>query len=86
MFHLKTSDVVKSSMCKSYEDPAGHIRVFCALHLFQSGLDVKSVDTVVQYGPANSVEEYIQETGRAGESIGENCHAILMEYEQTFTW
>ena len=59
MFHMKTSDVVKSSICKSYEDPAGHIRVVLCSTSFSMGLDVKGVDAVVQYGPANSLEDYI---------------------------
>ena len=32
MFHMKTSDIVKSSICQSYADPCGHIRVvLCTL-------------------------------------------------------
>ena len=43
MFHMKTSDVVKSSICKSYDDPAGHIRVVLCSTSFSMGLDVKGV-------------------------------------------
>ena len=83
MFHMKTSDVVKSSICQSYEDPAGHIRVVLCSTSFSMGLDVKGVSTVVHYGPANNLEDYIQETGRAGRSPDENCHAILIKYKHS---
>ena len=85
MFHMKTSDVVKSSICKSYEDPAGHIRVVLCSTSFSMGLDVKGVDTVVHYGPANSLEDYIQETGRAGRNPTENSHAILLRYKRSLS-
>ena len=83
MFHMKTADVVKSSICKSYEDPAGHIGVVLCTTSFSMGLDVKGVDTVVHYGPANNLEDYIQETGRAGRRLSENCHAILIKYKHS---
>ena len=85
MFHMKTSDVVKSSICKSYDDPAGHIRVVLCSTSFSMGLDVKGVDSVLHYGPANSLEDYIQETGRAGRSKNENCHAILLQYKRSLS-
>ena len=85
MFHMKTTDVVKSSICKSYEDPAGYIRVVLCTTSFSMGLDVKGVDTVIHYGPANNLEDYHQETGRAGRSPSENCHAILMKYKRSLS-
>ena len=48
------------------------------------GLDVKGVDTVLHYGPANILEDYIQETGRAGRSPSDNCHAILIKLKQSY--
>ncbi|XP_062571099.1 uncharacterized protein LOC134233124 [Saccostrea cucullata] len=51
MYHLKTDDDVKESICSSYQDPTGNIRVVLCSTSFSMGLDVKAVDTVVHYGP-----------------------------------
>ena len=64
MFHIKTADVVKSAICNSYQNPDGNIRAVLRTTSFSMGLDVKGVDTVIHYGPANNLEDYIQETGR----------------------
>ena len=64
MFHMKTADVVKSAICNSYQNPDGNIRAVLRTTSFGMGLDVKGVDTVIHYGPANNLEDYIQETGR----------------------
>lgn len=83
MFHMKTSDVVKTSICDSYHNPDGHIRVVLCTTSFSMGLDVNGVDSVVHYGPANTLEDYIQETGRAGRNPTEDCHAILIRYKRS---
>ena len=53
MFHMKTSDIVKSSICQSYADPCGHIRVVLCTTSFSMGLDVKGVDSVVHINLQN---------------------------------
>ena len=77
------ADVVKSSICESYEDTAGHIRVVLCTTSFSMGLDVKVVDTVVHFGPANNLDDYLQETRRAGGRLSENCHAILIKFKHS---
>ncbi|XP_062603564.1 bifunctional 3'-5' exonuclease/ATP-dependent helicase WRN-like [Saccostrea cucullata] len=47
------------------------------------GLDVKAVDTVVHYGPANDIDDYLQETGRAGRDPLIQSHAILLLYKRS---
>ena len=83
MFHMKTSDIVKSSICQSYADPCGHIRVVLCTTSFSMGLDVKGVDSVVHYGPANNLEDYLQETGRAGRNPEQKCHAVMIKYKRS---
>ena len=82
MFHMKTTDSVKESICKSYQEQFGSLRVVLCTTSFSMGLDVKGVDTVVHYGPANDLEDYIQETGRAGRNLSDKCHAVLMRYKR----
>ena len=82
MFHMKTTDSVKESICKSYHDQFGSLRVVLCTTSFSMGLDVKGVNSVVHYGLANDLEDYIQETGRAGRNPNDKCHAILMKYKR----
>ncbi|MEW8546014.1 MAG: helicase-related protein [Candidatus Thiodiazotropha sp.] len=79
MFHSKTSQPVKDSVVKSFLNPNGHIRaVFCTV-AFGMGVDVKAVTNVVHVGPSNSLEDYLQESGRIGRG-GEPSHALLITY------
>ena len=78
MFHLKTDDEVKDSNWSSYHCPEGKIRIVLASTSFSMGLDVKCVDFVIHYGPANDMDDYVQETGRAGRDQSKQCDAILI--------
>lgn len=83
MFHMKTDDDVKDSICSSYHDPKGTTRVVLSSTSFSMGLDVKGVDTVLHYGPANDMDDYLQETGRAGRCAEQNSHAVLIKYKRS---
>lgn len=82
MFHQKTDEVVKESICDSYQDPNGSTRVVLCSTSFSMGLDVKGVDNIIHYGPANDLDDYLQETGRAGRDQKHQCHAILLKYKR----
>ena len=82
MFHLKTDEEVKESISASYQDVDGSIRVVLCSTSFSMGLDVKGVNTVVHYGACNDLDDYLQESGRAGRQPDEQCHAIVMKYKQ----
>ncbi|CAG2190513.1 unnamed protein product [Mytilus edulis] len=82
MFHMKTDDDVKDFICTSYMNPNGNIRVVLCSTSFSMGLDVKGVDTVIHYGPANDVDDYVQESGRAGREPSQQCNAILLTYKR----
>ena len=83
MFHMKTTDSVKEAICRSYHEDSGTLRVVLCTTSFSMGLDVKGVDTVVHYGPANNLEDYLQETGRAGRNPNEKCHAVMIKYKRS---
>ncbi|XP_071117606.1 uncharacterized protein [Haliotis cracherodii] len=82
MFHSKTDDEVKESICSSFMDPQGTKRVVLVSTSFSMGLDVQGVDHVIHYGPAYDVEDYLQETGRGGRDPNTQAHAILMKYKR----
>ena len=45
------------------------------------GLDVRDVNTVVHYGPANDIDDYLQESGRAGRDPLIDCNAVMLRYK-----
>ena len=82
MFHMKTDEVVKQTIYTSYQDPKGNIRVVLCSTSFSMGLDVKDVNTVIHYGPANEIDDYIQETGCAGGDHTSLSNLVLLSYKR----
>lgn len=82
MYHLKTDEEVKEVVAASYQDPEGVTRVVLCSTTFSMGLDVKGVNAVIHYGSSNDLDDYIQESGRAGRRPDEQCHAIIMKYKR----
>ncbi|XP_060557646.1 uncharacterized protein LOC132718053 [Ruditapes philippinarum] len=80
MFHSKTQDDVKSSVLKSFSEENGHVRVVFCTVAFGMGIDVKGTYCVVHVGPSNSIEDYLQESGRAGRDGKSQSHAVLITY------
>ncbi|XP_045172686.2 uncharacterized protein LOC123534475 [Mercenaria mercenaria] len=81
MYHLKTDEEVKESIASSYQIPDGHTRVVLCSTAFIMGLDVKGVNTVIHYGASNDLDDYLQESGRAGRKHNEKCHSIVIKYK-----
>ena len=82
MYHLKTDEEVKDYIASSYQKKDGNVRVVLCSMSFSIGLDVKGVTTVIHYGACNDLDDYLQESGRAGRQQLENCHAIIIKYKQ----
>ena len=41
------------------------------------GWILKGIDTVIHYGPANDIDDYMQEVGRCGRDKTQQRHTIL---------
>ena len=79
MYHSQTSQVIKDHILASFSKTDGLVRVLVASIAFGMGVDCKGLKTVIHYGPSSTIEDYFQETGRAGRN-GEQSYAILLDY------
>ena len=79
MFHSQTSQVIKEHIINSFSNSDGHVRILIATIAFGMGVDCKGLNTVVHFGPPSTVEDYYQETGRAGRN-GKPSFAILINF------
>ncbi len=66
MFNACTTPAVKEKILQSFCSPGGVLRVVVATVAFGMGLDCPNVRRIVHWGPSSDVEQYMQETGRAG--------------------
>ncbi|XP_053387237.1 uncharacterized protein LOC128551014 [Mercenaria mercenaria] len=80
MFHLTTNEKIKKTICSSFQHIDGKIRVVLCSTSFSMGLDVKQVHTVVHFGPANDLDDYLQESGRAGRDPDRKYNAVLIKH------
>jgi hypothetical protein len=80
MFHSKTRENVKETILQSFFKEDGHVRVLFCTIAFGMGIDVKGVTRVVHIGPSSEIEDYLQESGRAGRTASEQSFAIMVKY------
>lgn len=66
MFHSCTDEYNKSVIMQSLSQPDGVVRIVFATMALGMGVDFRNLDFVVHYGAPKSLEDYFQESGRAG--------------------
>jgi len=81
MFTVCTLPAVKEDILKSWCSSGSRLRVLVANVAFGMGLDFPDVRKVIHWGCSTGVEEYLQETGRAGRD-GLKAKAILFDIDQ----
>jgi len=50
----------------SFMIPDGKLRIVVATTAFSMGIDCPDIRNIIHYGPPASIDQYVQETGRAG--------------------
>ena len=66
MFSASTEEKVKNDVLLSFIDPQSALRIVVATIAFGMGLNAPNVGRIIHYGPSDTIEAYIQETGRCG--------------------
>ena len=68
---------MKEKVLSSFTIAGGQLILVIATTAFSMGIDCPDIRRVYHYGPPSSIEQYVQETGRAGRG-GLQSQAILL--------
>ena len=77
MYHSGTSHKIQQHLLSSLKDPQGSVRIVIATSALGMGVDFKGLHRVINYGPPNDIESYVQAFGRAGRD-GAHSEALLL--------
>lgn len=81
MFHKRTDNEQKTLILNKLASPStGMLQVVLCTSSFSLGLDLADIEFVIHYGPAQTAEDYLQETGRAARKQETQGHAILLNF------
>ena len=76
MFHSKTPEALKTKVLDNFIPMDGPVRVVVATTALGMGINIPNVERVCHFGIPDTVEEYVQEIGRAGRDERKS-HGIL---------
>ena len=77
MFHSCTDSVIKEKILYFFSRPS-HLRVVIATVAFGMGIDCPDVHQVIHLGAPDTIESYIQATGRAGRDNAQSVAVLLL--------
>ena len=79
MYHSGTDQEIKEFVSKQFSIERGITRVLLATMAFGMGVNCRDLKTIIHYGPPNDLDDYLQESGRAGRD-GKQSQAILVTF------
>ena len=66
MFSSSTEERVKNSIITAFTKPDSFMWIIFATIAFGMGLDAPDIARIIHFGPSDTIETYLQETGRCG--------------------
>ena len=66
MYHRSTKKELQESIIESLTNPEGICRVVIATVALGLGINFSDIRYIINYGPPNTIEQYIQQCGRGG--------------------
>ena len=76
MFHSKTPEALKTKVLDNFVPTDGAVRVVVATTALGMGVNIPDVERVCHFGIPDTIEEYVQEIGRAGRD-GRKSYGIM---------
>ena len=77
MYTRASSEEMKKKVLASFMTAESKLRIVVATTAFGMGVDFPNIQNVIHYSPPASIEQYVQETGRAGRN-GLPATALLL--------
>ena len=86
MYARCTQLAVKEHIISEFVKEDGKLRVVVATVAFSMGIDCPNISCVVHWGPTDTVEDYVQEIGRAGRNTKAACALAFYSNSVRYTW
>lgn len=80
MYHKLTDGNIRQDVISSLNESDSRLRVVLCTSSLSVGVNLSCVEYVVHYGVPVSVQDFLQETGRAAREPGSGGQSILMTY------
>ena len=75
--HSQTRKRIRTNIIKDMQDTNGNIRALIATNSAGMGVNFASIDNVINYGPPQDMDSFLQQMGRAGRD-GQSGHHVLL--------